>query len=77
MSDRIADVKDIEDIVRLVGNDVYKVIYEKIYMHEHRGFNAHQRSQAICEQVKIEVRHWLKKNYGLDQPGDSYPEDRM
>lgn len=56
---------DLTDIGRTIANDVYRVVYEKIYMHESRGFNAHARAQEICEQAKFEAVKWLKLQYGL------------
>lgn len=59
------DIKGVNDVGRLIANDVYRVVYEKIYMHESRGFNAHARAQEICEQAKFEAVKWLKLQYGI------------
>lgn len=49
------DEKEINRRAVLAANDVYKAVYCQIYDKEPRGFNAHQRAQAICEEVKIKV----------------------
>jgi hypothetical protein len=43
------------------ANDVYKAVYQQIYDKEPRGFNAHQRAQSICEEVKTKVIDCLKQ----------------
>lgn len=43
-------------------NHLYQVIYDAIYKYEAKGFNAHQRAQAISMQALEAVENWVETN---------------
>lgn len=45
---------------RLLGNELYKIIYPMLAQRECRGFNAHSRAQSIMKSVETQIADWIQ-----------------
>lgn len=70
------DVKLRKQLTEL-GNELYRVIFPLLTSYETRGFNAHQRTQAIVEQTQHACEHWIniqRERYDMDVRNEHEPK---